>query len=332
LLSSNTVSGADSLITNGEFLNWADGLPAGWKVEIGAMNGGDSPTSEVKPIKGPALMLRGDASTLAWHSVSQEFQGQPGETYALEFESRVKDIKREGRQYNNCYVGIMSVDAAGKPIASEIDDLSGDTDWKRHRITTTVPANAVSTKVVIFLSKTGILGVRNVSVTKAQTPDAASGRPKGLLVNSDFSEWVNGLPSDWTVEIGAKNGADAPQSELRQVDGGFSLRGTASTMAWYSVSQDPSLDAGTYRLSFQARSEDVRRQGRQYDNCYVGVMIFDANGQRLGTSVKDLSRNSDWRRHRIEFKVPPRADKTEVIIFLSKTGTLTVKDLVLSKL
>ncbi len=101
-LSSDTACGADSLITNGDFLKWTNGLPDGWKVEVGAMNGGDSPTSEVKPIKGPSLMLRGDASTLAWHSVSQEFAARSGESYSLEFESRVKGVKREGRQHNNC--------------------------------------------------------------------------------------------------------------------------------------------------------------------------------------------------------------------------------------
>ncbi|MFV1968442.1 MAG: hypothetical protein ACC628_23705, partial [Pirellulaceae bacterium] len=113
---------------------------------------------------------------------------------------------------------------------------------------------------------------------------------------------------------------------------GLSLRGTAATMAWHSVSQSVPLDQGSgYRLEFQARSENVRRQGRQYDNCYVGVMIFDANGERVGMSNKDLSRNTGWRRHRIDFKVPAGAAKTEVIVFLSKTGTLTVKNLLLSE-
>ncbi|MFV1963942.1 MAG: hypothetical protein ACC628_00855, partial [Pirellulaceae bacterium] len=203
-LSSDSACSADSLIANGDFLKWRNGVPDGWKVEVGAMNGGDSPSSEVKPIKGPALMLRGDAATLAWHSVSQEFPARPGESYSLEFESRVKDVKREGRQHNNCYVGIMSLDATGKPIAPKIDDLSADADWTKHRITVAVPPNAASTKVVVFLSKTGILGVRNMSVIKAEPSDL----PTSLLVNSDFAAWTDGLPNGWTVEIGAKNGAD----------------------------------------------------------------------------------------------------------------------------
>lgn len=211
----------------------------------------DSPKSEIKPIKGPALMLRGDASTLAWHSVSQEFS-----------------------------------------------------------------------------ARTGVLGVRNVSVTKAKASDL----PKSLLVNSDFKNWSDGLPNNWSDEIGAKNGAAEPTSKVIKTDDpGLSLQGAASTMAWHSVSQSLSVAAGkAYRLEFQARSENVQRQGRQYNNCYVGVMFFDANGQRVGQSIKDLSRSLAWGKHKIDFKTPPGADKTSVIIFLSKTGTLTIKNVILS--
>jgi len=218
---------------------------------------------------------------------------------------------------------------AGEPRAQKMEDLSGDAEWTKHRITFAVPADAASTKVVIFLSETGILGVRKVSVTKAKPSDL----PESLLANGDFSNWPDGRPNNWTVEIGAKNGADEPKSEVIRVDdSGLSLRGTGSTTAWHSVSQSLSLGEGKAdHLEFQSRSNHVRRQGRQHDNCDVGVMIFDANGKRVGTSIKDLSRNSDWRRHRIDFEVPPGADKTEVIIFLSKTGELSVKNLLLSE-
>ena len=101
ILSGASALGAESLITNGNFLKWTDGVPDGWEIEIGAKDGAESPKSEVKPIKGPALMLRGDASTMAWHAVSQKLTVNPGGSYRLEFESRTRDIRREGRQENN---------------------------------------------------------------------------------------------------------------------------------------------------------------------------------------------------------------------------------------
>lgn len=327
-LSGASARGAESLITNGDFLKWSDGIPDGWKVDIGAKNGAESPKSEVKPIKGPALMLRGDASTMAWHSVSQKLAVDPGGGYRLEFESRTRDVRREGRQFDNCYVGIMFQDSTGKSMPPKSDDVSADADWTKHRIDFVVPQNAETTEVLVFLSKTGILGVKNVAVTKI---DRAA-----LLVNGDFSSWTDGRPDGWTLDIGAMNGGRSPTSEVSRLDDpGLSLRGNASTMAWYSVSQEvPLRKGGRYRLEFQARSSNVRQEGPQrYTNCYVGVLISDANGDVIGRPpIKDLSQPSTgWRRHQIPFTMPRNAAKSEVTIFLSNSGTLAVKNLKLSQ-
>ena len=329
--------GAEPLITNGNFEKWTDGVPDGWEVEIGAMNGAEQPKSEVKPIKGPALMLRGDASTMAWHAVSQQVPAHPGGSYSLQFESRTRDVKREGRQYDNCYIAIMSFDKAGKPVARQADDVTADnTDWTKHRLVFTVPQNAESTKVMIFLSKSGLLGVKNVTLAEVEAPPAADvkpapaaeGEPANLLTNGVFRDWTEGRPDGWKVDIGARNGGDQPKSELIQLDdSGLALRGDASTMAWHSLSQEPPLRKGrTYTLEFEARSENVQRQGRQYDNCYVGVMCFDARGERLDTSIQDLSRVPRWKKHRVHFRVPRNAESTQVLVFLSKSGTLSVRN------
>jgi hypothetical protein len=346
--------GAESLITNGNFKKWTDGVPDGWEVEIGATNGAEQPKSEVKRIKGPALMLRGDASTMAWHVVGQKMPARTSGAYCLEFESRTKDIKREGRQFNNCYVGVMSFDDAGKRVAEKVEDVSADNaHWTKHRIVFAVPQNAESTKVMIFLSKTGILGVKNVTVTEVQAPStsgakpmavteveeppapaveptvAAEAEPADLLANGNFRDWTDGRPDGWKVDIGATNGANQPKSEIIQMDGpALALRGNASTMAWHSLSQEPSLKKGrTYTLEFEARSENVRREGRQFNNCYVGVMSFDAAGNRVDMSIEDISRVPQWKKHRVHFRVPRNAESTQVMIFLSKSGTLMVRNL-----
>lgn len=324
-LSGAIALGAESIVTNGDFQKWTDGVPDGWKIEIGATNGAEQPKSEVKPIKGPALMLRGDAATMAWNSVGQTIAVEPGASYALEFESRTRDIRREGNQYNNCYVGVISVDDAGKPIQPKVEDVSADSaDWKKHRMVFTVPQDAKSTKVMIFLSKSGILGVKNVAVTAADPSEAS-----GLLVNGDFSSWKDGRPDGWTIGIGARNGADLPTSEIVKLgDPGLSLRGNASTMAWHSVGQEVPVRKGrAYTLELEALSENVQRQGRQYDNCYVAVLVHGAAGTKPDVNMEDLSRVPRWRKFRIDFTVPPNATKTEVLIFLSKSGALSIKNL-----
>ncbi len=80
-------SAADSLVVNGDFQRWSGGAPDGWEVDVGARNGADDPKSECKSISGPALMLRGDSSTMAWHAVSQEIAAKAGGSYRLAFES-----------------------------------------------------------------------------------------------------------------------------------------------------------------------------------------------------------------------------------------------------
>lgn len=337
LLSAACAAKAPSLVANGDFKNWTDGLPDGWEVTIGARNGGDEPKSKVALIKGPALMLRGDANTMAWHSVSQVFPVRTGENYYLNFETRTKDIKREAGQFNNCYVGVLSFDGAEKVVARKFDDVSANTTgWTKHRIEFRVPQDAASTKVVIFLSKSGVLAVKNISVTAAAetsgsptesaTPIKAD--PEALVTNGNFKDWSGGRPDGWTIGIGARNGGNEPKSEIEPLsDAGIALRGNASTMAWHSIGQELDLEKGkTYTLAFEAQAEDVRRQGRQFNNCYVGVMIFDAAGRKVDTSLEDISRVGRWKKHRIDFRVPGNAEKTELLIFLSKSGTLMVKN------
>ncbi len=340
-LSGATALGAESIVTNGDFQKWTDGVPEGWKVEIAANNVAEDPKSEVKLIKGPALMLRGDASTMAWHSVSQGLSVKPGGRYRLEFESRTKDIKREGRQFNNCYVGVMCLDGDGKPVQRHLGDVSQDTaEWKKHQVDFAVPQGARSTQVVIFLSKSGILGVKNVVVTQTgEVSDAPSPGEKptvedlfdspGMLTNGDFKAWTKGRPDGWKVEVGATSGNNKSASQIMELsEPGLELRGTASTAIWYSVSQQvPVEKGGTYTLEFQAMSKGIRQQGHQFDNCYVGVMVFDAAGKKADMIHKDLSKVSRWGKFKLDFRVPPNAAKTEVLIFLSKSGTLSVKNL-----
>ncbi len=325
---------AESLLTNGSFAQWTGGVPDGWEVSIGATNGGEQPKSQVSMIAGPALLLRGDAATKAWHAVSQKIPSRGGGRYLLEFETRSKGVKREGVQFDNCYVGAMSFEGK-KVIGREIVDVSADTaDWTPHRVEFAVPEDADSTTITIFLSKTGLLGVRNVSVTAtAELPassghaDRDSGGDQGLVANGDFAVWSDGRPQGWKVDVGARNGADEPRSEMQKLDdAGLLLSGKASTMAWLSLSQELAVKKGKmYTLTFEARSEAIRREGRQFDNCYVGVMLFDTAGKRLDIEIQDLSQVPRWKKHRISFRVPAKAAKAELLIFLSKSGTLMVK-------
>ena len=312
-----------SLIENGDFEQWTKGLPNKWQVEVGARNGGDQPTSEVRRIAGPALLLRGDAKTMTWRSVTQEVRAAVGKTYRLEFDARSKDVKREGQQHDNCYVGWLSLDAAGKVVGHAIQNISANVaNWKHFVVDYTIPRQANKTQVSIFLSKSGLLGVKNVTVTPTV-------RGKNLLSNGTLEHWTEKVPDGWTLEVSARNGANEPLSTVKRLgSAGVELTGDKATMAWYSMGQQIDVQPGkTYTLSFEAATSGIRREGRQYNNCYVGVMIYDEQGERLDMAVKDLSTEKAWKRQRLRFMPPAKAGKTEVLIFLSKTGSLKVKNL-----
>ena len=182
-----TAEETESLVVNGDLLAWTDGVPDDWTVGVGAKNGGERPGSEVEAIDGGGVVLRGTATTMAWHNLSQDLALEGGKTYAVSFEARSKGVRREGRQYDNCYVGLMSFDAAGERVEMAIQDVSRVPRWKRHRVNYAVPRNAARTQLLVFLSKSGELAVKNVRVVEATAGDAFAELTESLMRNYSFS-------------------------------------------------------------------------------------------------------------------------------------------------
>ncbi|MEM9643620.1 MAG: hypothetical protein AAF989_01390 [Planctomycetota bacterium] len=324
---------AESIVKNGDFSKWRDGIPSGWEVSVGAKNGADAPVSEVRLIAGPALMLRGDSETMAWRVVSQELPMKPGQNCRLKFQARTKGIRRQGRQFQNCYVALMSKDARGTIVGQSVVKIPPATpEWKTFESDYVVPEHAGSTSVYVFLSMSGILGVRDIQVEPSGIAQAAA-VADSLLTNGELKEWVAGVPKAWQVTIGARNGGDHPASKLEMLDdGGARLSGNVSTIAWRSLAQDVRLRAGkTYTLQWDAVANGVRREGRQFNNCFVGIMHTNAGGKKIGMEVQDLSSVQAWKNQNLRTTVPAGTTKSTVMIFLSKTGNLQVRNVSLKE-
>ena len=90
-LSQNSFAGAavakqearKSLVANGTFAQWKDGLPVGWDVSVGATDGARSPESHIDQGDGMSLKLSGDANTRAWRFLAQTMDANPGDTSSL---------------------------------------------------------------------------------------------------------------------------------------------------------------------------------------------------------------------------------------------------------
>ncbi|MGQ0612137.1 MAG: S41 family peptidase [Planctomycetaceae bacterium] len=147
----------------------------------------------------------------------------------------------------------------------------------------------------------------------------------GLLLDGSFLEWDGEAPRHWQVAVGARSGEGAPSILERGEEGGVLLRGDAGTGVWRMLTQRVALEAGaTYRLSFQARAVGLVREPRQFDNAYVGV--------RLGDAAPSLDQvlAAEWAPGEVIFR-EGGGGTAEVAIFLSKTGAMEVRALLLEK-
>ena len=161
----------DVPLINGDFAEWTGDTPQGWTVEIGAHNGADAPTSRVQRGESPGLQLVGNAQTLAWRLVRQTVALQPGQCYRLRFSARAVDVRREGQQYDNCYVGLFFKDAQGKSAGHQLANIS-QAEWLPYTLYVRVPQAVAATNLMIFLSKSGMLEVREFELTQLQAEDS----------------------------------------------------------------------------------------------------------------------------------------------------------------
>lgn len=180
--------------------------------------------------------------------------------------------------------------------------------------------------------KTRFLCLFALVATLTLQPFAADAAQPLELKNAGFAEWQEGVPQGWTVGVGARSGG-AGVSRLVPVEGGgIELGGEAATGQWRVVSQRvPVSQGGGLRLKFEAQTAELRREAGQNDDCYVGLNVLDAGGQRVAFVFRSLF-ETKWAPGQLVTKLPDAAAAVEVTLFLSKSGTLQVRNLKLEKL
>ena len=150
--------------------------------------------------------------------------------------------------------------------------------------------------------------------------------------NGSFEKWTDGKPDQWKIEIGAFRGGKLPASTVTRADGpSLQFQGDRSTKGWNFAMQEVTLEPGmSYQLKFAARATGIKLEADQFDNCYGGIFLKDANGQ----NAKQILSTVDWTDFATEsliFTVPAGVTKGQLFFFLSKTGTLNIKDVSLTQ-
>lgn len=165
------VSAQQLPIKNSDFSEWSDGNPVGWDVEVGANNGGSEPLSIIQQGPESSLELSGDIKTRAWQSVSQTFPVKGGTAYRVRFSAKVAGLQLQGNQFSNCYVGVLHEHEKGQVLLREIKHQNSP-DYLENSIVFRTHNFAARATLIIFLSNTGTLNVKAVSVEKLNPKDS----------------------------------------------------------------------------------------------------------------------------------------------------------------
>jgi hypothetical protein len=138
-------------IQNGSFADWKNGQPVGWDVEIGATNDGDTPVSKIRKGVDPSIELSGDINTKAWKMVRQIIAVQPQQSLRFSYSAKAAGIKREGKQFDNCYVGVYFKSPGGGKFAPKIWTVFQEKLTSESRVFR-VPDKVKQIDVIVFLS------------------------------------------------------------------------------------------------------------------------------------------------------------------------------------
>jgi len=158
----------EALITNGDFQMWKGGLPTGWVAREGAHLGFADPKAKrngFAPLEGGGVATTGDAKTLRWMLLGHPFPAKPGEHFEISYRARGVELRREGRQYDNCWVGAIFEDAAGTRIGFPMIDVRSAT-WNEGRLYVRAPARTSRAEVAFFCSLSGRLEVQKVGLRR----------------------------------------------------------------------------------------------------------------------------------------------------------------------
>ncbi len=155
-----------------------------------------------------------------------------------------------------------------------------------------------------------------------------------VLHDLSFDDFDDGLPRHIQMSVGARSGRGQRYSIISQdrdikTGGVSSLRveGSTDTDFWYALSQDVSQDTGTLRVEYNIRGEDIHREGNQFDNCYVG---FIYGNKQFCTNQYDGS--FAWKQDTLQLNIEElNASNIKFFIFLSKSGTIWIDDVIFSE-
>lgn len=158
------------------------------------------------------------------------------------------------------------------------------------------------------------------------------------LNNLSFDTLDNGIPKHMSKRGGAWNGESLVESIFEEdstvcFNGqpSFKLSGDINTHRWNFFSYRIPRYVKALKAEFAVKTENVRKEDNQYNNCYVGFVYRDENDEQR-FHIAQFNGTNDWKVNQLFFNVQEqKAHNVEFSIFLSKSGTMWVSSIKLTE-
>lgn len=156
----------------------------------------------------------------------------------------------------------------------------------------------------------------------------------------DFEKQRTTLPSGFEESLGAQIQTQKEVWSEYKIDGTVFRTGTKSlnlssdinTTRWYAIGKQIPSDYREIKISYFVKGHNIRTEGNQFDNCYIGFIITDSRGKKK-FKVNQYGSTFDWRSGEIRLEpdelqsIRDRGSSIRFSIFLSKSGEFWIDDL-----
>lgn len=156
---------------------------------------------------------------------------------------------------------------------------------------------------------------------------------KPVLHNFNFEKFVNGRPENMTTNIGAYISNENKTSLIEQdnkvfIEGSNSLKlsADAATAKFYALSCKVPDGHDKITAAFSVRGQDLKQEGKQFDNCYIGFIYKNHKGETI-FRVKEYLNSFDWKTDSIALDIKKeRASEIKFSIFKCISGSFWIDD------
>jgi hypothetical protein len=154
----------------------------------------------------------------------------------------------------------------------------------------------------------------------------------GSVRDVDFETWTEGVPQFMKRGVGATSRGQGGTAQCVQdtdivFEGNASLRcsGSVQTSTWPFLQQHIPFDVTTIQVQYAVKGQDLRREGHQFNSCYVGFMYRDQAGSKH-FEIKSYHETFDWQKDAVTLDCHDKND-IQFTIFSNISGDFWVDDI-----